>query len=301
MKILNLGDKFGTPIAIALGFFDCIHKGHRSLVRSVCNYAHAHDGVESALLTFSNDPSSFLGRDKQIYSFEERADALESLGLQNLISIEFDKEFAELEPTRFLDLLTHNLNIGAIVIGRDYTFGKRAKGDIALIKSYFENKKIDVIIEPFEKIDGKKISTSSLKSLVKSGDIELLNSYLTEPYFMMGEVEHARSVGRKLGFPTANILFSENRLPLASGVYATILQVDGNRYASMTNVGAKPTFDIDNPSIEAHLLDFDGDLYGKTVKLSFISKLRGIVKFASPDELKAQLKYDEVRVRKLVK
>ena len=117
----------------------------------------------------------------------------------------------------------------------------------------------------------------------------------------MGEVEHARHVGTRLGFPTANILFSENRLPLASGVYATILQVDGNRYASMTNVGAKPTFDIESPSIEANILDFDGDLYGKTVKLSFITKLREIVKFASTDELKTQLKHDEAQVRKLIK
>ena len=168
-----------------------------------------------------------------------------------------------------------------------------------MLKSYCRNKDIKVITVPFEEVDGHKISTSSIKQLVTTGDLHTLNSLLTEPYFMIGEVIHARRVGTKLGFPTANIRISDDKLPLSNGVYATILQVGNTKYASMTNVGSKPTFDIESFSIEAFILDFDGDLYGQTVKLSFISYLRDIKKFSSSDELKNQLAYDEACVRHL--
>ncbi|MCM1305750.1 MAG: bifunctional riboflavin kinase/FAD synthetase [Bacteroides sp.] len=302
MRILDFKDKLNTPIAVALGFFDCIHKGHCLLVRSACEYASAHLGVESALFTFSNDPSSCLtDKEKQIYNFDERAEALKNLGLENLIYTEFNKSFSSLEPIEFLDTLTENLNIKAVIIGHDYTFGKEAKGNISLIRSYFKDKSVDVITVPYERLDGKKISTSSLKALVKEGNIETLNSQLSEPYFMLGKVVHARHVGTELGFPTANINVSETRLPLAEGVYATILQADNRRYPSMTNVGAKPTFGIESPSIETYILDFDGNLYDKTVKLSFVARMRDVFKFTSLDDLKNQLVHDKAQVGKLIK
>lgn len=300
MKLFDLKDKYNKPIALALGFFDCIHKGHSLLVNTACNYALSHNDVESALFTFSNDPSVLLGKDKQIYCFDERVNALSGLRLQNVISTKFDLEFAELEPIEFLDLITANYNIKAIITGSDYTFGKKASGDVELLKSYCRNKDIKVITVPFEEVDGHKISTSSMKQLVTTGDLHTLNSLLTEPYFMIGEVIHARRVGTKLGFPTANIRISDDKLPLSNGVYATILQVGNTKYASMTNVGSKPTFDIESFSIEAFILDFDGDLYGQTVKLSFISYLRDIKKFSSSDELKNQLAYNEACVRNLI-
>lgn len=305
MKILNLSDKYGAPVVIALGFFDCIHRGHRLLVQTAMQYAAAHntdvENVESALLTFCNDPSELLCGVRQMYSFDERAEALKNLGLDNLIYTQFDGAFAAIEPIDFLQKLVSCLNIKAIVVGEDYTFGKRALGNVTLLKEFCDKRNIEVIVKPFEIDCGRKISTSSLKNLVLSGDIATLNMLLSERYFMLGEVEHARRVGTKIGFPTANIRISDGKLPLAAGVYATILSVDGKQYASMTNVGAKPTFDIQNASIEAYILDFDGDLYGKTVKLSFVYRMRSIQKFASVGELQAQLTHDEQQVRSTVK
>ena len=118
---------------------------------------------------------------------------------------------------------------------------------------------------------------------------------------MIGKVVHARHVGTKLGFPTANIVISDSKLSLADGVYATVLSVDGKNYPSMTNVGAKPTFGIEIPSIETYVLDFNGDLYGKTVKLSYVTRIRSIQKFSSADALKSQLARDTERVRELIK
>lgn len=301
MKYLDLKTEYDRPIAVALGFFDCIHIGHRLLVNTAREYSASHGGTESALFTFNNDPSKFLGREKQIYSFEERACALTDLGLDVLISTEFDENFAALSPIEFLDMLTAKLNIKAMITGKDYTFGKLAKGDVAFMKSYCESKGIEVITVNFEERDGRKISTTDMKNLVMSGKIDSLNSLLSEPYFMIGKVVHARRVGTKLGFPTANIVISDNKLTLADGVYATVLSIDGKDYPSMTNVGAKPTFGIESASIETYVLDFDGDIYDKTVKLSYITRLRDVQKFSSADALKSQLNCDTERVRELLK
>lgn len=303
MKIIEFGTEYKTPLAVALGFFDCIHNGHSLLVRTAKEYAreNADVGVKSALFTFCNDPSQVLGGEKQIYDFKERSVSLEKLGLDTLVYTRFDNKFASIEPVRFLKNLTEKLNIRAIITGKDYTFGKEAKGNIVLLRNYCSEHQIDLIVKPFEVVDGKKISTSSMKNLVENGEIQKLNMLLSEPYFMLGEVVHARHVGTELGFPTANIKISDSKLKLASGVYSTVLSVDGKQYMSMTNVGAKPTFDIENFSIEAFILDFNGDLYGKTVKLSFISRMRDIVRFSSAQELKNQLIRDEQSVRKIIK
>lgn len=299
MRYLDLNEKYKNPIVLALGFFDCIHRGHKLLVDTAREYGKTHC-AESALLTFSNDPSEFLGREKQIYGFDDRACVLKNLGLENIITAKFDAEFASLDKERFLDILTENFNVKAIITGSDYTFGNRAEGDVNYLINYCAQKNIVVITVPFETYDGCKISTSQMKNLVKSGDIVKLNTLLSEPYFISGEVVSERHVGAKLGYPTANIKISDNRLPLADGVYATILQADGRIHTSVTNVGTKPTFGIDSESIETYILNFNGDLYGKTVRLSFIARIRDVKKFLTVDDLKAQLSRDVGFVRELL-
>lgn len=300
MNILKCGAEYKKPIAIALGFFDCIHLGHCMLV-NVARECAANFSGESALFTFDNDPSVLLGGEKQIYNVTERAHALEALGLDNLIYATFDTNFAHKTPIQFLDSLTSSLNVKTIIVGEDYRFGKNAEGNIELLTKYCKDNEIALKIEQFKMSDGYKISTSKLKNLVKSGDMRHLNSLLTQPYFMIGKVEHARHVGSTvLGYPTANIAIDDSKLALADGIYATKLYVDGKCYNSMTNVGAKPTFDISTPSIEAFIFDFDGDLYGKQVKLAFIERTRGVIKFPSADALKEQLKADEAQIRAIL-
>ena len=296
MKILRFGERYDKPIVIVLGFFDCIHLGHKTLALCAKDYAN-NNSIESALFTFSNDPSQLFGGERQIYTFDERIVALKAIGIDNIVSATLDSDFAAIGPIEFLDSLTNTLNILAIVVGEDYTFGKNASGNVDTLKDYCKNNSIDLIVKPFTLHNGSKISTRTLKNLVTAGCIHNLNELLSEPYFMLGTVEHERHVGTGMGFPTANIPISASKLPLADGIYATRILVDGKRYNSMTNIGSKPTFDVHKPSIETYIFDFDGDLYGKGVKLSFYERTRDVMKFESKDALKAQLTQDEFNIR----
>lgn len=299
MRLLKFGEKCASPLVICLGFFDCVHIGHKELVSAACDYA-AQSGIESALLTFCNDPSSFFDGERQIYSFEERVEALKSLGLDNIIAANFDNCFAAITWTEFLSLLSSSLNIKAIVVGQDYTFGRDALGNVGVLKEYCVQNGINLIVKPFAEFEGSKISTRNLKDFVKCGNVSALNRLLSEPYFMLGQVEHARHVGRAIGFPTANIRTCEDKLPIADGIYATRLYADGKFFNSMTNVGAKPTFGVYSSTVETYVFDFCGDLYGKSVKLAFLERTRDIIKFSSPIALKTQLQRDEAIIRNLL-
>ncbi len=299
MKILDFEKRYDIPVALALGFFDCIHNGHKKLCESAIEYATAN-GIESALLTFTNDPNVLFDGDKQMYCFSDRVQVLEKCGLDIVIGALFDDRFASLSPLDFLDALTLNFNVKSIFVGADYTFGKFAAGNVDLLRKYCDNKGIFLCVVPFEMSDGVKISTSKLKSYVKNGQVDKLSEYLALPYFMSGEVMHARHKGTSIGFPTTNIVPDESRLQLENGIYATYCEVDGKIFKSMTNVGTKPTFSDNSVSIETYIIDFSGDLYGKNIIVYFIEKIRDIIKFDSQIELQVQLVGDEVNAKKIL-
>ncbi len=300
MKLLDFYSKYDAPIALALGFFDCIHLGHRALINAA--KCRAEDlGIESAALTFSNDIGAYFGAEKQIYTFEERASVLDELEIDNVIAAKFDSKFKEMSAEEYFNLLTGNFNVKCIFAGADHTFGKDRKGNIDLLRDMCSKAGIELHVVPFESIDGEKISTSHLKTLVKAGDIGALNALLGAPYIISGKIEEGRHVGRSFGFPTANIPVREDKLTLKSGIYATTLTVDGTTYGAMTNIGDKPTFGDSVPTIETYIFDFDGDLYGKDVKIKVYERTRDIKKFDSPEALKAQLESDEAEIKSLFK
>lgn len=300
MTELDFTTSSNSPISLALGFFDCIHVGHRALIGAMKSYSEAL-GLRSALLTFKNDISERFGGEKQIYTYAERLAVLKESGIDYIIAANFDDEFENLSPAQFFEQLTTRYDIKAIFVGPDYTFGKGATGDVKLLGELCRDRGIQLHIVPFETADGKKISTTRLKNLVKGGDIARLNALLGAPYVIEGRVTSDRHVGRSLGFPTANIPVREDKLTLKSGIYATTLTVDGTTYGAMTNIGAKPTFDDCVPTIETYAFDFDGDLYGKDVLLRVYARTRDIKKFASPEALKAQLERDEAHIKALLK
>ncbi|MBO4554794.1 MAG: riboflavin biosynthesis protein RibF [Clostridia bacterium] len=294
--VLNQNEKYTNPIVLSLGFFDCIHLGHKALIQTA-NKLAKNIGAESFVLTFSNDPNAFFNSSKQIYSFADRAEIIETLGADGIISAEFDQAFADLSPKAFLDMILTSFNVKAVVSGADYTFGAHAQGNVDFLKDYFKDKGISVNVVPFECANGAKLSTRNLKSLVESGDVKTLNQYLSEPYFVTGDVKHAKQNGTRIGFPTANISQNADRLPLKDGVYATKTIIDGKEYVSMTNVGAKPTFNDFSSSVETYIIGFYGDLYGKTVKIAFYERMRDIQTFGSKEELREQLTRDEQFVK----
>lgn len=292
VQVIDFNDKSNSPIAVALGFFDCIHKGHEKLVKAAIDYSQNH-ATKSGLLTFVNDPNLAFGREKQIYSFSDRVRVLDKYGLDVVIGANFDKSFAEISPEEFLHALTSRFNVKAIFTGADYTFGKSAKGNVDLLRSFCQNNGIDFNLVPFETANGEKISTSTLKKYVKDGSVDIFNEYVSIPYFAIGQVIHAHHNGTGMGFPTTNILPDSSRLPLSNGIYATFCEVDGELFKSMTNVGTKPTFSDESVSIETYIIDFSGDVYGKQITVYFIRKMREIQKFDTKDALRAQLDKDE--------
>jgi len=301
IKIVDFNEKFDAPIAIALGFFDCIHIGHKRLASEVMNYAKEHDSVQSALFTFSNDPNTLFNKSKEIYSFEDRVCVLDNLGLDIVVKAMFDESFMSMSPTDFLLQLTNNKNIRFIAVGADYTYGKNAEGNVDTLRAFCNKNGIELSVVPFEKRNGEKLSTRNLKCLVSSGNVRELNALLSQPYFIKGVVLHAKHNGTGLGFPTANIAIDRNRLPLCDGIYATITHVDDKTYPSMTNVGAKPTFNDNTPSIETYIFDFDNDLYGKEIQIDFIERTRDIQKFENTQALHQRLQLDEKQIREILK
>lgn len=297
MKKHFIQDGYDKPIVLALGFFDCIHNGHKALIEEAKRTA-ARLKAETALITFANDPNVQLKKKEQIYTFFERSSALENLGLQNLIYTYFNDGFLHYSAAEFLELMTSRFDIKAVVAGRDYRFGYGAEGNVDYLKRFMSEKGIKVKIVPYEKNYEKKISTTSLKKLVTEGNVSMLNTCLSEPYFLIGNIIHAKHRGSIIGYPTANLSVHDDCMKIAGGIYATIMYIDGKPYYGATNVGPKPTFGEDDYTIETYLLDFNRSIYGKEVKLVFYKKIRGVIKFNTISALVRQLNNDEKEVRK---
>lgn len=295
MKILNYGEKYGSPIVLAMGFFDCVHKGHAEIISRAKQLAAKYD-AKCAALTFRNDPCAFLGKKQQLYSLREREIVFSDLGLDAVVTAVFDEKFYSTSASEFLSTLSGSLNIMAVVAGEDYTFGAHAAGDVDMLAKTFGKKGIVTEILPLLDIDKVKISSTEIKNAVARGDIAYANARLTEPYFMLGRVAHAHGRGNTFGYPTANIPLESDRLVIADGVYVSSVTIDGQTYPSGTNVGAKPTFDDEKPSVETFIIGFDGNIYGKEIKLAFYDRLRDIKKFGSAAELAAQLDSDMSRI-----
>ena len=300
MKKINFGEKYDAPLALALGFFDCVHRGHAAVISSAREYAAAH-GCECAVFTFSNDPGAFVGKRARIYTFEERAEALRGLGVDVIVAAEFDSRFAALSRENFATVLRDTLDLRAIRAGEDYTYGAQRAGDASTLDEDFGAYGVDIGVLPLIRIAGEeeKISSTAVKEALSAGDIARANALLSEPYFMLGKVSHAHGRGGTFGFPTANIPFDSSRLAPAPGVYATKVTVEGKVFLGGTNVGTKPTFGDEKPSVETFILDFDGDIYGKNIKLAFYQRLRGISDFGSVDELAEQLRRDVAHIREI--
>ncbi len=292
MNKLYLGDKFDKPIVLALGFFDCVHRGHDALINETKKLAEKLH-AESAITTFSNDPNLILGKKPQIYTIEERLYLFEQAGIDNVLLFEFDENFANCTPEDAIKYVTDHFNVVGIVLGKDFTFGKGAEGDAKMLKDFAAEQGIKIKIVPFEKFTTEKISSSTIKKHVSEGNIQLINSYLSRPYFTIGKIVPAHGRGRILGYPTANLEVHKDTTLLGSGIYITKIYIDGKPYIGVTNVGAKPTFSESVYTVETHIYDFSKDIYDKVVRLEYYKKIRDVSKFNSVPNLVAQIKADE--------
>ena len=291
IKIQEYTAKNEEPQVLCLGFFDCIHQGHLKLINRAKQIAFMNNYLTS-IFTFDNNPLKLFKNEDLILTFKERCFVFEELQMDFVYYATMTKEFANIDKNTFLDNLLSNKNIKAVVVGADYTFGNNKEGDAKYLKEYLEAKGIKVYIESLLMYNEKKLSSTYIRKQVEKGNLDELNNLLVSPYLIMGTVAKGRGVGEKELFPTANLIVPDDKIKLAQGVYYTHVFIDGLRYRAVTNVGAKPTYDISSYNIESYVLFYTKKLYDKQIVVEFEEKIRDIRKFDSIDDLKNQIQKD---------
>jgi len=297
MQLITDLSRISTPFSnsvITLGNFDGIHIGHQELVSMVIRRAKELKG-QSMVVTFRPHPLKILAPEKcppLISIYEEKIRLLEKLGIDVLVKIPFSLDFAAMTPRDFVkDILCGLLGAKEIFVGYNYRFGRGREGTTETLKKMGEE--FGFSVNEVEQIshNGKAVSSTAIRQLLKDGRVEDAADLLGRPYALIGIVVHGDSRGRQLGFPTANIVSRHVIIP-SDGVYAVKVAARDRCYDGVANIGFRPTFDKQTLAIEVHLFDFDEDLYGEEVTLFFLSKIREERKFESADALIRQISKD---------
>ena len=285
-------DTITESTAVTVGVFDGVHRGHRELLKGV-----------SLVVTLTAHPSFVLGRRQSEYWLDDTDEHLRLLfeaGAKYVAVLPFTAEVASMSACRMARLLYDQLNMRSLLLGYDSRFGSKQDDDFDRLPLLAAELGFTLDRgEPFL-LDGEPISSSRIRESLLRGAVDETARLLGRHYSLTGTVLHGRGVGHTLGFPTANIDMSQTRKMLpGDGVYAVRIRVEklGLDNIGMANLGAMPTFGIDKPSLEVHLLDFDGDLYGQTITVEFIHRLRDIVRFDSAEALQIQLQHDIEQTR----
>jgi len=292
-----------SPV-LAIGNFDGVHLGHRKIVETLTSRARAVKG-SSILMTFDPHPLTILrpaGRPPLITTMSEKIRLLSTLGLEILLIVPFTREFSNISAERFVEeILGGKLHAREVYVGANFHFGRGGVGDIELLRS--EGARLGMKVErvPVVLYDSQPISSTRVRENIVRGAVERAAAMLGREYAIRGLVVHGRGRGAGLGFSTAN-LSTDNELIPAEGVYVTRAEVDGRFCPSVTNIGDRPTFGERERVIETHLLDYAGpELYGRTMRLAFCSRLREERRFESPDALTTQIKKDVTAARAWLK
>lgn len=275
-----------------------MHLGHLDVIGHTVKGAR-EVGAQSALITFEPHPRCVLDPancPSSITTLGEKLALIERAGIDHAIVLRFDRELAALSPQDFIDRLSATMEIRRWVIGFDFAFGRGRTGNAEWLRSHGH----DVVVVPPVTIDGHELHSSEIRRLITAGDVHLANRMLGREYSMSGPVEKGDQVGRRLGFPTANIGIEPNKLVPALGAYAGRALAPEGRFVAALSVGYRPTFGGTQLRVEAFLLDFEGDLYQQRLELRFTQYLHPDVKFPTPDDLVQQLKQDVADTRRTV-
>lgn len=291
-KIVEYGSRAGDACVLLLGFFDGVHVGHRRLI-SKARAAAEEAGVQLAAMTFRNGKAG-----GQVYDFAERCAVFEGLGVGIVYAAVYDEAFRATEGDDFLKQVNEDLRVHAYFCGEDFTYGRGAACGAEQLRAFARAQGVPANVLPLVGLHGEKAAASLAKKYLAEGDIARLNELLGAPYRIAGMVStEGRHVGRRIGFPTANIHLSPEKFPLRAGVYAVHADVDGKPYRGIANYGPRPTFGDLRTVLEVYLDGYGGDLYGRELTVYFDGWLRGVRKFASAAELTAQLRHDLESIR----
>ena len=309
MKLIEKLEEIDNPFhnaVITIGNFDGVHIGHQALFHEVMEKADILGGTSIAM-TFEPHPIRVLknnGHPPLITPYHQKIELIDKTGIDVLICIPFTHEFAAITAKEFvLDILLGRIGMQAIVVGKDYTFGKNREGNLNLLKSYAEAFDFEVDVVDWIPVSNNipsRISSTRIRELLIDGKVREAHKLLGRHYQVSGMVTPGRNRGGKLlGFPTANIKFKEELFP-KNGIYAVTVDCLGKKHQGVANIGYSPTFDDNELTVEVHILDFDEDLYGKSIIVKFIERLRDEIKFSGVSELSQQIAQDCLRARDIL-
>jgi riboflavin kinase/FMN adenylyltransferase len=291
MDVTWLPDATKRPRHLAVGEFDGVHLGHREVIRGA-----------DTVLTFEPHPRTVVAPDsapKLLTTLEIKTDLIAALGVQELVVIPFDGARMAQTAQEFIDHeLVERLGAQRVSVGENFRFGNKARGDADLLRAQdaFETRVVRLV-----ELEGEIISSTHIRGLVAAGDVTAAARFLGAPFHMRGTIAHGDKRGRTLGFPTANLVPDPRLVVPDHGIYACRAQIDGERYVAAVNVGVRPTFKTGRGLlVEAYLLDFEGDVYGRELRLDFLERLRGERRFDSVDALVEQMGRDVDETRRLV-
>lgn len=292
---------------VTIGTFDGLHLGHQKVINRLIEIARSHGG-ESVVFTFYPHPRLVIAPQETnlrlLTTLEEKKELFARSGIDHLIIFPFTQEFSQLTYSEFVEqILVKKMHTHCLVVGYDHRFGKNREGGFEYLQECaeefgFEIEKLEVLL-----VDEAHVSSTRIREALEKGDVALANKFLGYRFTLHGTVVEGQRVGRKLGFPTANIVASDpHKLIPGYGVYAVEVLISGKRYGGMLNIGSRPTFNknADNRSIEVHIFDFSGDLYNKEITLIFVGKIRDEQKFSGVEALAEQLKKDKIAALKIL-
>jgi len=294
-----------NPSVVTVGTFDGIHLGHRKLIGKVVDIARKNE-MQSTLLTFDPHPKAVVAQKTQdklclLTNLDEKLELLQNLGLERVVIIKFTREFSEIDYLAFVNqILLDRLKTRILVVGHDHAFGRDRAGDISTLKKMSNALGFELIeVGPFT-LGNKTVSSTIIRRLISEGSVEEAATMLGRPYSLSGVVTRGDGRGKRLTYPTANLAISNHiKLVPQGGVYAVDCRLRNTVYRGMANIGTKPTFGGLNKTLEIHLIDFEGNIYGEQITISFLKRLRDEKKFNSETQLIEQLTIDKQQSMKI--
>lgn len=285
----------GRPCGVTIGVFDGVHRGHQHLIGVLLELAR-REGLASVAVTFNPHPRTVLRPGTALTyltSLEERVELLQGQGLDSVGVLAFTSELAQLSAEDFLTLLVQELEMRLLVVGPDFALGRNRAGTIGVMREIGERLGFRVEVAPLLAEADEKVGSSAIRQALAAGDVERVGRLLGRPFSLRGPVVAGDRRGRTLGFPTANMAIGLDRALPAYGIYVTRAYVRESAYESCTSIGIRPTFDVEpRPVVETFILDFDEEIYGREMQIDLLHRLRGEERFASAEELVAQMEKD---------
>jgi len=292
--------KIKSPV-ITIGTFDGVHAGHRVILNETVRLAN-ENGTDNAVVTFHPHPRIVLGQEVSLLNTrDEKRTIIQNLGISHLIEIPFTVSFSDLEADEFIKLLVEIISPSVVIIGYDHGFGRNRTGDIQQLTESGERYGFKVINVDAVEFGDQKVSSSIIRNMLLKGEVKMAGELLCMPYEVSGSVIRGNQIGKRLGYPTANLYIEDpHKLIPSMGVYASRIECKNKEYKGMTNIGIRPTVNTHQLTIETNIFDFDEDIYYEKITVKLIDRIRDEQKFDSLDVLVKQLKKDKVSAEKIL-